>query len=74
MLCTRKQFPLSLAYTVTIHKSQGLTLPLAVIDIGSKEFSSGLTYVALSRVKNLNDIKFSFFTIKADLPKLQILQ
>ncbi|KAL7290849.1 hypothetical protein TKK_0015583 [Trichogramma kaykai] len=60
-ICTIKQFPLKLAYACTIHKAQGMTLPTAIIDIGEKEFSAGLTYVALSRVRTLNDMVFSRF-------------
>ena len=48
--CSRLQLPLKLAWAVTIHKSQGLTLDKEVIDIGKREFSSGLTFVACSRV------------------------
>ena len=51
---TYKQFPVRLAYAVTIHKCQGMTLDSACIDLGWKAFSSGQTYVALSRVKNLD--------------------
>ncbi len=50
---TRLQLPLKLAWAVTIHKSQGMTLDRVVIDVGKKEFSSGLTYVASSRVRRL---------------------
>ena len=49
----RQPLPLRLAWALTIHKSQGLTLPKAWIDIGKTEKSSGITYVALSRVQNL---------------------
>ncbi|KAL7304776.1 hypothetical protein TKK_0003004 [Trichogramma kaykai] len=51
IICTIKQFPLKLAYACTIHKAQGMTLPTAIIDIGEKEFSAGITYVALSRLR-----------------------
>ncbi|KAJ6517104.1 hypothetical protein DFH09DRAFT_1099064 [Mycena vulgaris] len=37
---------------IIIHKSQGLTLNRAVIDLGQKDFSSGLSFVVISRVKN----------------------
>lgn len=54
--CTRKQFPLQVAYGITIHKSQGVTVDKAVVDIGDSEFALGLTYVALSRVKTLDGL------------------
>lgn len=54
--CTRRQYPLNLAYAVTIHKAQGLTLDKAIVDIGSRETAPGLSYVALSRVKRFEDL------------------
>ena len=56
--CSRLQLPLKLAWTVTIHKAQGLTLDKVSIDIGKKEFSAGLTFVALSRVRPYNRSSF----------------
>ncbi len=56
--CSRLQLPLRLAWAVTIHKSQGLTLDKVVIDVGKKEFSSGSTFVACSRVHRLSDLLF----------------
>ena len=52
----RTQFPLILAYAVTIHKCQGLSLDCAIIDLSSKVFSDGMSYVALSRVKTLSGL------------------
>ena len=48
-----QQLPLRIAWALTIHKSQGLTLPKAWIDIGKSERPAGVSYVAISRVKTL---------------------
>ena len=53
---TRKQFLICLCYDITIHKSQGLSLENAVIDAGDSIFQCGQTYVALSRVTELEGL------------------
>lgn len=52
----RQQLPLKLAWAMTINKSQGLTLKKAWVDLGPSEKSLGMTYVALSRVKKIEDL------------------
>jgi len=61
-ICSRLQVPLSLAWAITAHKSQGLILPKAVIDLGKKEFAAGLSFVSISRVRSLDDILFKHFS------------
>ena len=61
---TRTQFPLTLAWAVTIHKCQGLTLSEIVIDMthAKGKFKPGEAYVAFSRVKTLDKLHIINYT------------
>jgi hypothetical protein len=66
-VATFKQFPLKLAYALTIHKSQGQTFDNITIDFGSGAFAHGQAYVALSRCTSLNGLKLSKPLQKKDI-------
>ena len=61
---TRSQFPLTLAWAVTIHKCQGLTLPEIVIDMtpAKGKFKPGEAYVAFSRVRTIKKLHIINYT------------
>jgi ATP-dependent DNA helicase PIF1 len=69
--CTRTMFPLRLCYAITVHKSQGMSLSRAVLNLNDSEFALGLSYVAVSRVKTLGGVMFesSFNLSRFKAPK-----
>lgn len=54
-----KQFPIKLAWAVTIHKAQGQTLDNVILDLGKGTFDHGQLYVALSRVRSIEHLSLS---------------
>jgi ATP-dependent exoDNAse (exonuclease V) alpha subunit len=73
----RKQFPITLAYALTVWKCQGLTIKgLVAVSLGESEKEHGLTFVALSRATDIinvylgNGASFQRFQKIGDMPKL----
>lgn len=67
VLGTYKQYPIRLAWAITVHKSQGLTFSRAVIDFTGGAFAGGQTYVALSRCTSLEGIRLKKPIGRADI-------
>lgn len=61
------QIPLKLAYTITIHKSQGLTLDSVTLRLGSGCFAHGQLYTALSRCRSIGDLSIERPVMPEDL-------
>jgi tetratricopeptide (TPR) repeat protein len=61
------QYPLKLAWAITIHKSQGLTFSRVVIDLTGGAFAGGQTYVALSRCTSLDGISLNHSISRSDI-------
>lgn len=64
---TFEQYPLKLAWAITIHKSQGLTFDKIIIDFGRCTFANGQAYVALSRVRTINGLFLERKIVSSDI-------
>jgi ATP-dependent DNA helicase PIF1 len=69
-----EQFPFILAYALSIHKVQGCTLDYAIIDIGHSIFEENMSYVALSRVRNLDGLFLLNFQPYKIMPAKEALE
>ena len=57
-ICSRTMLPLILGYALSFHRLQGKTIPLEICNPGDKEFTPGLMFTGVSRVKRFSDLAF----------------
>ena len=61
----RIQFPLQNAFALTVHKTQGLTLPHATVSLDEQRFANGQAYVAMSHAKSWQNLEIRSFNQNA---------
>ena len=61
------QYPIKLAWAITIHKSQGQTFDKVIIDMSRGAFAAGQLYVAMSRCKTLDGVELIRPILKKDI-------
>lgn len=71
VVATFRQYPLRLAYAITIHKSQGQTYETVKIDLSQGAFANGQVYVALSRCRNMKSL---YLTVPLKLQDIRVSQ
>jgi len=65
MSAKRIQFPLQNAFALTVHKTQGLTLPHITLSLDESIFAKGQAYVAMSQVPSWYKLKITSFNINS---------
>ena len=71
---SRTQFPLQNSFSLTVHKTQGLTLPKVSLALDNQFFSPGQAYVALSRCPSWDQIQIQSFHKNAFITNTEVLQ